>query len=336
MAVTEIKEFRESELEELAKFLYDNAPDHPELGNKDLLLWTKSYRFISRSKGEIAGYIAQIPHLYNYGKKSGKTGTENIGWSVTLVLKDFGDTPDAARRRTAFTHELLLKTENNSPWKFGAVGVVPEIEEFYKIRGHNVRRDCLRMYARFLKPSRMIGYLNKSALFSFPISVANTVLRPPKKKQNPKIDQISEFDPAWDDEWDSILSKRYELYGARNAEFLNYKLSQPNKNYHVYRHSDSGYIVFREARHFTKDLYIIRICDLVGTDRARIELLSIAAAYARKVNAYGIVAVGSYVDEALYRKSGLYISRPYVVTLPPSITAKIHVTFFDADLDNLW
>ena len=116
------------ELDELSKFLYDNSPDHPEIANKDLLLWTKSYRFISRSKIDIVGYIAQIPQIFRYRDKNKQKGIERIGWSTTLVLKDFGDLPDAARRRTAYTHELLSKVENNPPWQFAAVGVVPDFE----------------------------------------------------------------------------------------------------------------------------------------------------------------------------------------------------------------
>lgn len=336
MAVTEIKEFKEEELEELAKFLYENGFDHPELGSKDLLLWTKGYRFLSRSRGEIAGYIAQIPHIFKYGEKSPNTGIEKIGWSVTLVLKYFGDSPDAARRRTAFSHELLLKVENNPPWQFGAVGVVPEIEEFYKIRGHNVRRDCLKMYARFLKPSKMLGYIGRSGMLSIPVYLGNLAIRPRRRIADGNIKKISEFDSSNDNRWDSILSGQYELYGSRDAAFLNYKLSQPNKDYHVYLLPDDGYIIFRQAKHFTKDLHIVKICDLVGTDNARLKLINIAVEFARKVGAYGVVALSSYVDDPLYRKAGLYISRPYIVTLPPNITAKIHVTFFDADLDNLW
>jgi hypothetical protein len=296
MAVTEIKEFKQEELDELAKFLYENGFDHPELGNKDLLLWTKGYRFLSRSRGEIAGYIAQIPQIYNYGDKSDNTGFENIGWSVTLVLKYFGDSPDAARRRTAFTHELLLKVENNPPWQFAAVGVVPEIEEFYKIRGHNVRRDCLKMYARFLKPSKMLGYIGKTGFLSLPIYLGNMVLKPRRKIPSGKIEKISKFDPSWDSRWDSILRGQYELYGSRNAEFLNYKLSQPNKDYHVYLHPDDGYVIFRQAKHLTKDLHIVKICDLVGTEKARMDLIDIAVKYAREIDAYGVVALSSYVD----------------------------------------
>jgi hypothetical protein len=334
MAVTEIKEFREEELDELAKFLYDNGFDHPELGNRDLLLWTEGYRFLSRSKGEIAGYLAQITQVFKYGDKSKQDGIEN--WSVTLVLKDFGDSPDAARKRTAFTHELLLKVENNPPWQFAAVGVVPEIEEFYKIRGHNVRRDCLKMYARFLKPLKMLGYIGKSGYLSLPIFIGNMALKPGRKISNGKIEKISKFDPSWDNRWDSILRGRYELYGSRNAEFLNYKLSQPNKKYHVYLRHNDGYIIFRQAKHFTKDLHIVKICDLVGTVEAKIDLINVAIKYARDIDAYGVVALSSYADESLFKKAGLYISNNYVVTLPPKITAKIHVTFFDADLDNLW
>jgi hypothetical protein len=336
MAVTEIKEFKDDQLEELAHFLYKNGYNHPELGNKELLLWTRGYRFLSTSKGEITGYIAQIPQKFIYGRKSGRSGTEDIGWSVTLVLKDFGDVPDAARRRTAFTHELLSKVENNPPWRFAAVGVVPEIEEFYRIRGHIVRRDCSKMYARVLRPGKFLSYLNKPELFSFPLSTANLIFRPQKNPPPNKIKKISSFDSSWDSLWDSMLFEKYELYGRRDAEFLNYKLSQPGKDYITYLHLEGGYIIIREARHFTRDLYIMKICDLVGTDAARADLIGMAIDHAAKAKVYGIVALGSISDESFYKECGLFVTRSYVITLPPDITAKMHVTFFDADLDNLW
>ncbi len=336
MTVTEIIEFKEEELDELSKFLYDNSPDHPEIANKDLLLWTKSYRFISRSKIDIVGYIAQIPQIFRYRDKNKQKGIERIGWSTTLVLKDFGDLPDAARRRTAYTHELLSKVENNPPWQFAAVGVVPEIEEFYRIRNHIVRHDCVKMYSRFADPLRMLRYVKKSTAYSFPIKMLNCLLGYSQIPASNKIEKITMFNPEWDNDWNLLLSSNYELYGERTAEFLNYKLSQPNKNYITYIHADRGYIIFREARHFVKDLHIVKICDLVGTENARFDLIGLALDYAKIINAYGIVALGSATDEPFYRRSGLFISKPYVVTLNPKITSTMHVTFFDADLDNLW
>jgi hypothetical protein len=336
MAVTEIKEFKKEELEELSRFLYDNSPDHPELGSKELLQWTRSFRFVSRSRGEIVGYIAQIPQTFKYGRNIGKMDPEYIGWSVTLVLKNFGDTPDAARRRTAYTHELLSKVENNPPWQFAAVGVVSEIEEFYRIRGHNVRRDCVKMYSRFNKPSKMLLYVGKPHWYSIPIKMLNGVFKYRRKSNMNKMKKITEFDTDWDQMWDSSLSAGYELYGERKAEYLNYKLSQPNKNYIVYLHPDEGYIIFREAKHLVRDLHIVKICDLVGSDSAKFELIGLALEYADRIDAYGVVALGSDTDESFFRKCGLFISKPYVVTHNPRITAKMHVTFFDADLDNLW
>ncbi|UCE64939.1 MAG: hypothetical protein JSU85_08615 [Candidatus Zixiibacteriota bacterium] len=336
MAVTEIHEFKDKELEELSKFFYDNNPDHPELGNKELLLWSRGYRFVSRSRGAITGYIAQIPHIFRYGDKSEKTGIEHIGWSVALILKDFGDSPDAARRRTAYTHELLSKVENNPPWQFAAVGVVPEIEEFYRIRGHNVRRDCAKMYSRFTSPAKMLGYVKKSAVYSFPVKMLNCAFKYRRKYTSNKIKKITVFNPDWDNDWNSLLSSDYELYGERTAAYLNYKLTQPAKNYYAYIHSNRGYIIFREARHFIRDLHIVKICDLVGTENARFDLIGLALDFAGSVNAYGVVALGSVADEPFYRRSGLFISKPYVVTLNPKITSRMHVTFFDADLDNLW
>jgi uncharacterized protein (UPF0264 family) len=81
---------------------------------------------------------------------------------------------------------------------------------------------------------------------------------------------------------------------------------------------------------------LVKICDLVATDRARQDLIALAMNYAYETDAYGITAVGAAVDERDYKKAGMYVARPYIVTVPPHITAQIHVSFFDSDLDNLW
>lgn len=336
MAVTEIKEFKEEELDELSKFIHDSIPDHPEFADKELLKWIPGFKYISRSKGEITGFIAQIPQIYRYGKESNSSQLEKIGWSVALILKDFGDTPDAARRRTAYTHELLSKVENNQPWQFGAVGVVPEIEEFYRIRGHNVRRDCAKMYSRFLAPPKMLRYAGKSPALSIPLKLMNSIFRYRWKRRSDEIKAITKFEQSWDNEWNSLLSSKYELYGERTSEYLNFKLTQPEKNYHVHIHPDRGYIIFREAKHHVRDIRIVKICELVGTEIAKLDLIGLALDFAKKAKVYGIVALGSVNDASFYRKCGLFISRPFVVTLKPRITAKIHITFFDADLDHLW
>jgi len=126
------------------------------------------------------------------------------------------------------------------------------------------------------------------------------------------------------------------LYGVRDAAFLDYKLEQPEKEYQVFIHQDDGYIIFRYARHRTRDMKLVKICDLVASDKARPDLLAAAMNYALTTDAYGISALGAVSDKADFRRAGLFIARPYVVTVPPSITAKMHISFFDSDLDNLW
>ncbi len=337
-----VEELQEKDMKELLAFLARWSPDHPELGEGDIVKWQKFYRFISRSKGKIVGYIAQIPHEFRYGKKSGRQGVEQIGWGVTLVVDGFESSNQPSRLRTAYVHELLSRVENNPPWQFAAVGVVPEIEEPYRRRGHAVRRDCARMYARFLRPVRALKYVGKSPVYAPGVVLANALFGARRDVRDGRVEKIEEFKPEWDEKWDGLLSEQYELYGVRNAEYLNYKLTQPNRDYHVYIHRDKtddtvdGYIVFRHARHRTRDLNLVKVCDLVGTETAKADLVSLAVRFAYERKAYGIVALGSINDEKTYRKAGLYIARPYPVTMPPHITAKMHISFFESDLDNLW
>jgi hypothetical protein len=84
-----VEEFQESDMDELLAFLARCSPDHPELGEGDIVRWQKCFRFVSKSKGKIVGYIAQIPQQYKYGEKGGKDGIERIGWGVTLVVDTF-------------------------------------------------------------------------------------------------------------------------------------------------------------------------------------------------------------------------------------------------------
>jgi hypothetical protein len=348
-----VEEFQESQMDELLAFLTKWSPDHPELGEGDIIRWQKCYRFVSKSRGKIVGYIAQIPHEFRYGKKSrppaqagalsgNREGTEHIGWGITLVVDGFEDSPHPSRLRTAYVHELLSRIENNPPWQFGAVGVVPEIEEPYRRRGHAVRRDCSKMYARFLYPAKALKYVGRSSVYAPAIFLVNVFLRAQKSVRYGKVEKIKQFKPAWDEKWDELMSEQYELYGVRDAEYLNYKLTQPNRDYHVYVHFDEakntidGYIVFRHATHRARDLNLVKVCDMVGTERAKADLVSLAVKFVYERRAYGVVALGSNNEEKVYKKAGLYIAKPYPVTMPSHITAKMHVSFFDSDLDNLW
>ncbi len=328
-----VEEFQEKSIDELLAFLARWNPDHPELGEGDIVRWQKCYRWVFRYHGELIGYIAQIPQTFNYGKPSGREGSEQIGWGVTLVLDQ---SPDSERRRSASLHELLSKVEHNPPWQFGAVGVVPEIEQPYLRRGHAIRRDCSKMYARFLRPKEALQYMGKSTALAPVLKMANTVMRPIRKANTTGIEKITTFDPGWDSTWHQILTDQFELSAVRNAEFLNYKLSQPNRDYQAYRHTQGGYIIFRLARHRTRNLSLVKICDLVATESARRDLLALALDYTYQCNSAGIVALGSAAEQSIYRKAGLYIARPYPITMPPHIKAAMRVTFFDSDLDNLW
>jgi hypothetical protein len=336
MAVTEIKEFKQEELDELLEFFKKWAPDHPELGEGNITQWQKGYHFVSRYKGKIAGYITQIPQVFKYGYTAQKKGIENIGWGVTLILDMSGDDQRASLRRSAITHELLSKCENNGRLIHCGTGMIPEILETYRRRGMIIRSDCVNMYARFFNPRKAVSYLGKPAYYNLPIILLNNIL-PAKNKFNCKnMLPAKKFDKSQDKLWDNLLSQQYKLYGIRSSKYINYKLSQPNRNYQVYFHSDGGYIIFRIADHRIRDLRIVKVCDLVGNDRIKVELLKIAINYAIKNNVYGIVALSSKRDFQIFRKVGMYIKSPYLIALRPPITAKMHVTFFDADLDNLW
>jgi hypothetical protein len=331
MSQVEIKIFEENQMDELLALLTKWSPDHPELGEGDIVKWQKCHRFVAMHEGRIVGYIGQIAHDFKYGKKSGREGVEHIGWGVTLVL----NMSDSQIRKQS-GRELLGRCETNPPLQYAAVGVVPAIEEPYKRRGHVVRRDCSKMYARFLNPAKALKYLDKSSIYAPIMKLANVFCPKQKNVEKTKIEKIKEFKPEWDEKWDELLSNQHELYGIRDAEFLNYKLTQPNRDYHVYIHADDGYIIFRHATHRTKDLNLIKVCDLVGTEGAKVDLVSLAVDFAYEVKAYGIVALGSFDEEKSYKKAGMCISKPYPITMRPHITARMHISFFESDLDNLW
>jgi len=49
-----------------------------------------------------------------------------------------------------------------------------------------------------------------------------------------------------------------------------------------------------------------------------------------------IVDERKVADKKTYKKAGMCISKPYPITMRPHITAKMHISFFDSDLENLW
>lgn len=329
-----ITEFKNSQFAELLLFLRRWEPNHPELHDGKILRWQRCNKFVAMHEGRIVGYIGQIPHDFKYGKPSGRDGIEHFGWGVTLVL-DLSN--DNIRKNAG--RELLAKCENNPPLLFAGVGVVPAIEEPYKRRGHQIRRDYCNMYARFENPKKALRYLSKPAYYASLIKIANQF-----KRAWIGIDEDLIEDVSWIDKFDSnldymigsILYDQYELYGMRNARYLNYKLTQPNREYYVFRHVTGGYMIIRKANHPTKDLTLIKVCDLVGSDRVKQQLLRLAMKYLYHAKADGIVTLGSAKDKKLYRSVGMYISKPYPICLHKSIRAKVHVSFFDSDLDNLW
>jgi hypothetical protein len=331
MGDVEIRQLEHGQLGDLLNFLTKWAPDHPELGEGEIIRWQRCHKFVAFHDGRIVGYVGQIPHEFRFGRGKRKSESIMVGWGVTLVL----DTSDDQIRKKA-GRMLLARCENNPPLVFAGVGVVPAIEGPYRRRGHAVRRDCCNMYSRFIKPSRPLQYLRKSPIYVPPIRVANLFLKAKRASRIGSAEKIERFKDEWDAIWDRHLSEQYELYGVRNAAYLNYKLSQPNRDYRVYVYGSSGYIVFRIARHRIRDLKLTKICDLVGSYKEKLDLLSLAVDFAYRSDSHGIVAISSVDDESMFRKAGLYISRSYPVMMPRDMTAKMHVTFFDSDLDNLW
>ncbi len=323
--------YEEQHLGETLALFKRFSPDHPELAEGTLFMWQKCQRYLALFKGKVVGHMAQIPQTF----KSRGTPIE-IGWGATLVL----DTSNLLIQTFAGT-ALLDKLTSHPTLKFAAVGIVPEIEQTHRRRGFNVRRDSVKMYARFINTTRALGYLNKPLVWSLPLKIAN-LCRPPKVPADKgEVKSIDRFESAWDEIWDGLLSDQYEVYPERSADFLNYKISQPHKRYSCCIHlsdkgATDGYIVYRQATHKTKKLSLVKICDLVGTKTAKTALLARAMEYTFESRADGIVSLSSFRDKDTFRRCGLWVSRVYPVVLPPEIEGKIHITFFESDLDDLW
>lgn len=312
-------------------FLTEFSPDHPELGSKELFLWQKCRRHLAFFKNKIIGHMAIIEHPFKFND-----APLRIGWGSALVIDDAN-----FALKTFAGVALLDRCFDDSSYIYTGVGIVPEIEQSYIRRGYVICSNSVKMYARFFNPVKALRYFNKPGIFSFPMKAVNLI----KPARNAGSDEIIygriHFDSDLDSVWERILAARYEMYGARTASFLNYKISQPGKEYSLLFHKDGageidGYLLYRRARHNSRDLDIIRICDMVGVPEANLALISEAIRAAHKLNVDGIVALGSPKDRAIFKNAGMWLTKRFPVGLKPEFAGKMHLTFFDSDLDNLW
>jgi hypothetical protein len=335
MTEVRVVPFEPQHLEPILELMRRWSPDHPELAEPSLYAWQRCARFVALAGDRVVGQICQIAHEY----RSATRAPQQIGWGITLVL----DMSDDGIRKAA-GRQLLAACENAPGLHYAAVGVVPAIEPAYLRRGHQLTRDSSRYFARFFEPKKALAYWNKPEWAAPALALANVVMRPSSRVEHGSFQAITEFDPAWDATWDRLLKARYDLAGARTADYLNYKLRQPRREYHVYLHRDKqgtidGYIVFRRARHLTRDLDLVKVCDFVGAEPAVSDLLTVAMAYAfaaRERGTYGIVGLSGVEDTAMFRRAGLWVARPYPVVLAAPVQGRIRVSFFDSDLDDLW
>lgn len=312
------------------------SPEHPELAERSLLEWQRCARFVALRGEDVVGQICQVAHEFRYNDERPSV---QVGWGITLVL----DMSDDATRKAA-GRQLLAACENADGLKYGAVGVVPTIEPAYLRRGHRLTRDSSAYFARFFRPGKALAYWKKPTFVAPAVHVGNLFHRPQGPSGAERTERIERFDAAWDATWDRLLRARYELSGTRTADYLNYKLSQPRREYHTRVHRDAegtvdGYLVWRRAKHLTRDLDLVKICDFVGTDAALDALLPEAVRFARDEQArgtYGIVALSAMRDAPALKRAGLWVRRPYPVVLAGGTEGAIRVSFFDSDLDDLW
>ncbi len=327
--------FEEKYLAETLAMMRKWSPDHPELGERSLYEWQRCSRYLAMAGDKVVGQICQIAHEFRYA--DGRPSVM-LGWGITLVL----DMSDDAIRKAA-GRQLLKACEDAPGLRYAAVGVVPNIEGAYLRRGHQLKRDASNYYARFFNPVKALAYWNRPKSFAPALKLANAILRPRTKPRFGALEAITRFRPEWDATWDLLLKARYELYGARDAEFLNYKLAQPNRDYQAFLHRNQqgaidGYVVYRRARHHVKDLDLVKICDFVGSADAIQDMLAETMRYAAQAapKTYGIVGLSSVVDAKLFRSAGLYVAQAYPVVVAAGVEGQIRVDFFDSDLDNLW
>ena len=331
----EVIPFDEKYLAETLAMMRKWSPDHPELGERSLYDWQRCTRFLALSDGKVVGQIGQVAHEFRYA--DGRPPVK-LGWGITLVL----DMSDDATRKAA-GRQLLKACEDAPGLKYAAVGVVPLIEPAYLRRGHQIIRHANNYYARFFAPAKALAYWNKSRALAPALVVANALLRPRTRLRHGTLERITRFLPDWDGIWDRLLKEQYELYGMRDAAFLNYKLAQPNRTYFTCLHRDragqiDGFVVYRRAKHHVRDMDLVKVCALVGAPTARQDLLAEAMRFAREEarGTYGIVGLSSVKDAPAFRSAGMYVTRPYPVVLAAGITGDVRVDFFDSDLDNLW
>lgn len=331
----EIIPFDARYLGETLALLRQWSPDHPELGEQSLYDWQRCSRYLALKAGRVVGHIAQIAHVFRYA--DGRPPVR-LGWGITLVL----DMSDDETRKAA-GRGLLKACEDAPGLKYAAVGVVPAIEPAYLRRGHQIRRDANAYCARFFRPGKALAYWKKPAVLGPLMKVANGVRLPRTQVRFGALEAIAQFRPEWDDTWDRLLKQQYEVYGERDAEYLNYKLAQPNRTYFTHLHRDSsgtvdGYIVYRRARHLTRDMDLVKVCDFVGSPTANADMLAEAMRYALDdaPGTYGIVGLSAAVDVDAFRSTGMYVVQPYPVVLAAGVAGRPRVSFFDSDLDNLW
>jgi len=331
----EIIPFDEKYLGETLAMMRKWSPDHPELGERSLYDWQRCSRYLALAEGKVVGQIGQVEHEFRYadGRPSVK-----IGWGITLVL----DMSDDATRKAA-GRQLLKACEDAPGLKYAAVGVVPAIEPAYLRRGHQINRDANNYYARFFAPRKALEYWKKPTALGPFLKLANSMLRPRTRVRFGTLEAITRFLPEWDTIWDDLMRQQYELYGKRDAEFLNYKLAQPNRTYYTFLHRDpagaiDGFIVYRRAKHLVKDMDLVKICAVVGSHTAKRDLLAEAMRFAvnEASGTYGIVGLSSALDAQEFKSTGMYVARPYPVVLAAGVEGRIRVDFFDSDLDNLW
>jgi hypothetical protein len=327
--------FDERYLAETLDMMRSWSPDHPELGERSLYDWQRCARYLALAGDKVVGQIGQVAQEFHHA--DGRPPVM-LGWGITLVL----DMSDDAIRKAA-GRQLLKACEEAPGLRYAAVGVVPGIEAAYLRRGHQLGRDANRYYARFLDPAKALAYWNKPVALAPLVKLANLVMRPRTKVQFGSLEPVTRFRPEWDARWDELLRQRYDLYGRRDAEYLNYKLDQPNRSYHTFLHRDrageiDGYIVYRRARHNVKDMDLVKICDFVGTRTAMLDMFAEAMRFALHDarGTYGIVGLSSTMDEAEFKSAGMYVARPYPVVLAAGVEGQIRVDFFDSDLDDLW
>jgi hypothetical protein len=327
--------FDEKYLDETLALMRKWSPEHPELGERSLYEWQRCTRYLAMMGDQVVGHIGQVAHEYRYA--DGRPAVK-LGWGITLVI-NMGE--DTVRKQAG--RQLLKACEEAPGVKYAAVGVVPTIEPAYIRRGHRITRDSSNYYARFFNPEKALAYWNKSAALAPLVKMAGLLWRPDTSIRHGSIEPITRFLPEWDVIWDNLMKQQYELYGVRDADFLNYKLAQPNRQYHACLHRDTsgeidGYIIYRRAKHNAKDMDLVKVCDLVASRTAKRDLLAEAMRFAINdaPGTYGIVGLSSALDEQAFRSVGMFVTRAYPVVLATGVDGKIQVSFFDSDLDNLW